>query len=118
VPKMVAGRAAGNDRLAACAPQKSAAPRWRESAFLTKYSFDKSRQDSCSELREAPARWFEIGQVVNRFHDSKAHTSTTQLTPHEIFHSFHSNSIDLSALAGGFCQRFSPAGAHAQGAPK
>src|SRR5437016_10243020 len=30
--------------------------------FVTKYFVDKSRQGFCSELREAPARWFEIGQ--------------------------------------------------------
>jgi hypothetical protein len=30
--------------------------------FVTKYFVDKSRQDCCSELREAPARWFGIGE--------------------------------------------------------
>jgi hypothetical protein len=36
-------------------------------SIFTKYFLDKSRQDRCSELKEAPAGWFEIGQVVNRF---------------------------------------------------
>jgi hypothetical protein len=36
------------------------------------------RQDLCSELKEAPAGWFEIGQVVNRFDDSPAPHLTIQ----------------------------------------
>jgi hypothetical protein len=66
----------------------------------------------------APARWFEIGQVANRFRgrcslgeggdDSKTpHLNhAVHFTPHAIFYSFHRNPIDLSALTGGFCHRF------------
>src|SRR5206468_3113014 len=38
--------------------------------FVTKYFTDKSRQDWCSELKRASARWFGIWRVVNRFDDS------------------------------------------------
>ena len=54
----------------ACAPQNSAALRCKKSPFnfVTKHFVDTSRQDFCSELREAPARWFAIG-IVNHFNE-------------------------------------------------